>query len=203
MDDARHPADTVRLTGAARYGGVAILLHWSIAAAIFCTFPLGVYMADLPLSPRRLELVAYHRWIGVTVLGLACVRLAWRLGHPPPALPPALPMWQRRAAAIAHWALNALIVAIPLSGWAYSSAAGEPIVYLGLWPLPDLVARDEVLAAALKRLHQGLNFALLAIVIVHVSAAIRHHFVDRDGLIGRMLPGAYFGSSGSGGSERR
>lgn len=192
------------MTGAARYGGVAILLHWAVAAAILCTFPLGVYMADLPPAPRRLELVAVHRWIGVTVLGLACVRLAWRLGHRPPALPAAMPAWQRRAAAAAHWALYALILAIPLSGWAYSSAAGEPTVYFGLWPLPDLVARDEALAATLKRVHQGLNFALLAIVIVHVSAAIKHQFVDRDGLLGRMLPGgAHFGSSGSGGSERR
>ena len=196
--------DDARTIGSARYGGVAIFLHWAVAAAIFCTFPLGVYMADLPVSPHRLELVAYHRWIGVTVLGLACVRLAWRLGHPPPALPAALPAWQRRAAAAAHGVLYALIVAVPLSGWAYSSAAGEPIVYLGLWPLPDLVARDEALAAALKRVHQGLNFALLALVIAHVSAAIRHQFVDRDGLIGRMLPGGpHFGSSGSGGSERR
>ena len=204
MDDARPPADAVRVTGAARYGGVAIFLHWTIAAAIFCTFPLGVYMADLPPAPHRLELVAYHRWIGITVLALACARLAWRITHPPPTLPVAVPAWQRRVAAVAHWVLYALIVAIPLSGWAHSSAAGEPTVYLGLWTLPDPVARDEALAGTLKRVHQGLNFALLALVIVHVSAAIKHQFVDRDGLIGRMLPGgAHFGSSGSGGSERR
>lgn len=187
-----------------RYSSVAIALHWAIAAAIFCTFPLGVYMADLPLSPRKLQLVSYHKWVGITLLALACARLAWRLGHTPPALPPGMPAWQRRAATGAHWALYALIFAIPLSGWMYSSAVGVPTVYFGLWQLPDLVGRDKALAAALKLAHQALNFTLLAIVVVHVAAALKHHFVDRDGLLRRMQPGrGHFGSSGSGGSERR
>jgi cytochrome b561 len=192
------------MSAVARYDGVAIALHWAVAVAIFCTFPLGLYMADLPPSPSRLELVSYHRWIGITVLALAGVRLTWRLSHRPPALPASMPAWQRRAAGIAHGALYALIVAAPLSGWTYSSAAGEPTVYLGLWRLPDLIAPDEAAAKTLKLVHQGLNFALLAIVVVHVAAAIKHQFVDRDGLLGRMLPGgAHLGSSGSGGSERR
>jgi cytochrome b561 len=187
-----------------RYDAVAISLHWAVAAAVICAFPLGVYVADLPHSPLRLELVAYHRWLGVTILGLACVRLAWRLARRPPALPASVPNWQRRAAAIAHGALYALVLAVPLSGWASSSASGEPVVYLGLWPLPDLVPRDETAASALKVVHRGLNFALLGVVIVHVAAAVKHQFVDRDGLLGRMLPArVHFGSSGSAGTERR
>jgi cytochrome b561 len=192
---------------AARYGGIAIALHWLVAVAIFATFPLGLYMADLPLSPRKLELVSYHKWIGVTVLTLMCLRLAWRLIHRPPPLPSSVPAWQRRAAAIAHWTLYALLLAIPLSGWLFSSAAGVPTVYLGLWQLPDLVGKDKALADALKLAHKSLNFALLALVVVHVAAALKHQFVDRDGLLLRMRPwGAppgYLGSSGSGGSERR
>jgi cytochrome b561 len=191
----------------ARYSGVAIALHWLVAGAIVATFPLGLYMADLPLSPRKLQLVSYHKWIGVTVLALMCLRLAWRLTHRPPPLPPAVPAWQRRAAMIAHWALYVLLLAIPLSGWLYSSAAGVPTVYLGLWQLPDLVGKDRGLADALKLAHKSLNFALLGLVVVHVAAALKHHFVDRDGLIARMQPWAerrgYFGSSGSAGRERR
>jgi cytochrome b561 len=188
----------------ARYGAVAIALHWLVAAAIFATFPLGLYMADLPLSPRKLTLVSYHKWIGVTVLALMSLRLAWRLTHRPPPLPLTMPAWQRRAATLAHWMLYVLLLAIPLSGWLYSSAVGVPTVYLGLWQLPDLVGKDKALAEALKLAHKSLNFTLLALVVVHVAAAIKHHFVDRDRLLARMLPGgAYFGSSGSGGSERK
>jgi cytochrome b561 len=190
-------------TAFARYNGVAIALHWLVAGAIFTTFPLGLYMADLPLSPRKLELVSYHKWIGVTVLALMCLRLAWRLTQRPPPLP-TMPVWQRRAAVGVHWALYALLLAIPVSGWLYSSAAGVPTVYLGLWQLPDLVAKDQALAEALKLVHKSLNFALLALLVVHIAAAVKHHFVDRDGLLARMLPGrGHFGSSGSGGSERR
>lgn len=196
------------MSGAAqRYCGTAITFHWLIAAVLFVTFPLGLYMADLPLSPRKLALVSYHKWIGVTVFGLMSLRLAWRLTHRPPPLPPETPAWQRRAATIAHGTLYALLLAIPLSGWLYSSAVGEPTVYLGLWQLPDLVGKDKVLAEALKLAHKSLNFTLLALVVVHVAAAVKHHFVDRDGLLARMRPWparrTYFGSSGSGGIERR
>jgi cytochrome b561 len=191
-------------TASARYNGVAIALHWLVAAAIFATFPLGLYMADLPLSPRKLELVSYHKWIGVTVFALVCVRLAWRLTHPPPAPLPTMAAWQRRAAAGVHLALYALLLAIPVSGWMYSSAVGVPTVYLGLWQLPDFVGKDKALADALNLAHKSLNFAFLALVIVHVAAALKHHLVDRDGLLARMRPWrGHFGSSGSGGSDRR
>jgi cytochrome b561 len=186
-----------------RYGSVAIALHWLVAVVVVVTFPLGVYMADLPQSAHKSELAAVHKWIGVTVFALTGARLAWRLAHRPPPLPAALPQWQRRAAAIAHGGLYALLLAIPLSGWLYSSAAGVPTVYLDRWRLPGLVGENDALAAVLKLAHQTLNFALLALVVVHVAAAVKHHFVDRDGLLARMLPGGYFGSSGSGGSERR
>jgi cytochrome b561 len=198
------PAGTSASDEAARYGRVAIGLHWAVAAAIFCTFPLGLYMADLPLSPRKLQLVSYHKWIGITVLALACVRLAWRLTHRPPALPASVQVWQRRAAALAHGTLYGLIIAIPLTGWLYSSALGVPTLYFRLWQLPDVVGRDKALAEALKLAHQTLNFMLLAMVVVHVAAALKHQFVERDGLLLRMLPWRrYLGSSGSAGSARR
>lgn len=113
-----------RAGDAGRSGGVAIALHWSVAAAIACAFPLGLYVAELPASPRKSALLVYHQWLGVTVLTLACVRLAWRLTHRPPELPAFLPAWQRGAARAVHRALYALARAVPLSGWAYSTAAG-------------------------------------------------------------------------------
>lgn len=189
----------------ARYGGVAIVLHWSVAAAIVCAFPLGLYLAELPASPRKSALLVYHQWLGVTVFALACVRLAWRLTHRPPELPAFVPAWQRRLARAVHRALYALVLAVPLSGWAHGAAAGALPLELRWLPLPGLGAPDERLAAALKLVHQTLNFALLALIVAHVGAALKHHFVDRDRLLARMLPeGRYLlGSSGNGGRARR
>lgn len=200
---ARAPAPRAGDVG--RYGGVAIALHWSVAALIACAFPLGLYIADLPASPRRSALLVYHQWLGATVFTLACVRLAWRLAHRPPELPAFVPAWQRRAARGVHRALYALALAVPLSGLAHSAAAGLLPLGVGWTPLPGLAAPDERLAVVLKLVHQLLNFALLALVVAHVGAALKHHFVDRDRLLARMLPEwrYFFGSSGSGGSARR
>ncbi len=171
------------------YTPTAIALHWAVALLICAAFPLGLYMQDLPLSPQKLRLVSYHKWIGVTVFVLALVRLVWRLTHPAPPLPTSVPAWQRRAAAIAHAALYALMLAVPLSGWLMSSAKGVPTVWLGLIPLPDLIGKDEGLGQALRTVHAALNYALLALVLAHVGAALKHRFVDRDEVLARMLPG--------------
>ncbi|MGH8617855.1 MAG: cytochrome b [Burkholderiales bacterium] len=171
---------------AQRYTTTAILLHWLMFLLIAASFTLGLTMVDLPLSPTKLKYVSWHKWVGVTVFLLAVVRVAWRLGHPPP--PAAIPAWQRRAAAVAHGMLYGLIVATPLSGWIYSSAAGVPTVYLGLVQLPDLVTRDAGLADALKMLHFALTSTLGVLVLVHAAAALKHHFIDRDGVLLRMLP---------------
>lgn len=169
------------------YTRTAIALHWLIAALILVAFPLGVYMHELPLSPRKLQLYSYHKWLGITVLLAATVRLLWRIGHRPPAPLPG-PRWQVAAAHAVHHLLYLLIVAVPLSGWLMSSALGFPVVWFGVLPLPDLVAKDKELGEALKIVHQGLNFSLLALVVVHVAAALKHHFFDRDATLVRMLP---------------
>jgi len=176
----------VRLTDT--YTRTAIALHWAIALLIFVTFPLGLYMTGLPLSPQKLKLYGYHKWIGVTVFLLAAARLAWRLTHPAPPLPASVPAWQRRASAAVHAALYVLMLAIPLSGWLMSSAKGVPTVWLGLVRLPDLVARNDALGEVLRGVHMGLNAALFALVLVHVAAALKHHLIDRDEVLQRMLP---------------
>jgi cytochrome b561 len=170
-----------------RYSTTAIALHWLTALLIVCGFTLGLSMVDLPISRQKLQWYAWHKWIGITIFLLTCVRLAWRLRHPAPT-PPAMPPWQMRAASITQGALYVLLVAIPVSGWVYSSATGVQVVYLGLIPLPDLVADDRQTATVLRTVHQTLNFTLLALVCLHTAAALKHRFVDRDTVMDRMLP---------------
>jgi cytochrome b561 len=171
-----------------RYTLTAIALHWLLALAIVATFALGLYMTSLSFSPTRLKLFNWHKWAGVGILALSALRLLWRLGHRPPADLP-MPAWQRRAAHLAHGLLYGLFFAVPLAGWAYSSAAGFPIVWFGVLPLPDFVPVDRELAELLKTLHHGLAYGLAAVVVLHVAGALKHHFIDRDGLLLRMRPG--------------
>lgn len=176
-----------------RYTRTAMLLHWLLGIALITLFGLGVYMADLPFSPQRLKFYNWHKWAGVSILALSLLRFAWRLAHRPPQLPAsveaAMPRWQHTAHHAAHHLLYALFFAVPLLGWAYSSAAGFHIVFMGLWQLPDFVTASPDLADAIKPLHKLSAFALAALVSVHVAAALKHQFIDRDGLLLRMLPG--------------
>ena len=177
----------------ARYSGVAIALHWVLALALLGMVGFGLYMADLPFSPARLKLYNWHKWAGVCVLVLSLARLLWRLTHRPPALPAAMqaamPAWQKLAHHGTHAALYALFFAIPLLGWAYSSAAGFPIVVFGVLPLPDWVPVSPDLAEALKPLHKWAALTLTALVGLHVAAVVKHQLIDRDGLLWRMWPG--------------
>ena len=173
------------LPTAGRYTSVAIALHWLLALAIVGAFCVGAYMADLPMSPTRLKLFNWHKWAGVTILALSALRLLWRLTHQPPADLPA-PAWQNRAAHLVHGLLYALFFAVPLVGWAYSSAAGFPVVLYGVIPLPDFVPHDKALAEAIKPWHGTLAWTLAVVVGAHVAAAIKHQFIDKDGLMSRM-----------------
>jgi cytochrome b561 len=175
------------MSQAARYSTTAIALHWLLALMILGSLGVGLYMTSLPFSPTRLKLYNWHKWAGVTILLLSALRLLWRLTHRPPADLP-MPAWQQRAAHGAHMALYALFFAVPLAGWAYSSAAGFPIVLYGVLPLPDFVAPDRAFAETLKALHKWLAYGLAAVVAVHIAGAFKHQLIDRDGLLLRMLP---------------
>lgn len=178
-----------------RYSTVAIVLHWLLALVILAMFAVGIYMTELPFSPQRLKLYNWHKWAGVTFLALTLLRLVWRLTHRPPALPLAvtrtMPGWQHRAYHATHHLMYLLFFAVPLVGWAYSSAAGFPIVWFGQIPLPDLLPVNKELAELIKPLHKYLALALMALAGLHIAAAIKHQLVDRDGLLGRMLPGGH------------
>ena len=171
-----------------RYSGPAIALHWLLALALFGLFGLGFYMTGLSMSYTLSLHDALPIWAGVTVLALSFLRLAWRLTHrPPPDVP--MPAWQARAAHAAHIALYVLFFAVPLVGWAYSSAAGFPVVWFGVLPLPDFVAPNRELAELIKPLHAILAYTMAAIVMMHIAGAIKHQWIDRDGLLRRMWPG--------------
>lgn len=170
------------------YTRTAITLHWLMALLVFVTFPVGLVMSEMALSPNKLRLLSYHKWLGVTIFILVMVRLVWRASHKPAPLLATMPHWQRVAANAVHVLLYVLLFAIPLSGWLMSSAKGFQTVYLGLLPLPDLLSKDKVLGDALAALHEVLNITLLVLVVAHVAAAVKHQLVDRDGTLARMLP---------------
>ena len=172
-----------------RYSTTAIALHWTIAALIVCGFSLGWVMTSIHgFTPAKLRYFSWHKWIGVTVFALAALRILWRATHAAPALPAGMAMWQRAAAHAVHLLLYALMIAIPITGYLYSSAANVPVVYLGLIPLPRIIAPDPTLKAVFKTAHVLLNYGLAALVAAHVLAAIKHQWIDRDGLLARMLP---------------
>jgi cytochrome b561 len=176
----------------ARYSTVAMVLHWVLGLGLVGMFAMGVYMHELPFSPWRLKLYNWHKWAGVTILALSVLRLVWRLTHRPPPLPvaveAAMPAWQRLAHHATHRALYALFFVVPLVGWAYSSAAGFPIVMFGVLPLPDFVPADKALAELIKPWHEITALALAGLVVLHVAAALKHQLIDRDGLLTRMWP---------------
>ena len=170
-----------------RYSTPAIAIHWLAAVMILCAFVLGINMVDLPMSPTRLKLINWHKWLGASILALSLLRLLWRATHRPPADLP-MPRWQQRAAHLTHGAMYLLFLAVPLVGWTYSSAAGFPVVVFGVLPLPDLVGPDEALSHLLKPLHGQLAMVLLALIAMHLGAALKHQLIDRDGILWRMIP---------------
>jgi cytochrome b561 len=186
-----NPRLTIAEPACLRYSSMAILLHWLLFPMIVVTFGVGLYMSDLAFSPTRIRLYNWHKWAGVTILMLSALRLLWRLANPPPALSArmesVMPPWQRKAHRSTHALFYVLFFAVPLLGWAYSSAAGFQVVWFGVLPLPDFVPVNRDLAdAVLKPAHQVSAFLLAAIVLVHVGVALKHHFIDRDGLLARM-----------------
>ena len=173
---------------AMQYTGTAKVLHWLMALLIVGLFALGQYMSDLSMSPRKLQLYSWHKWIGVTAFLLLLVRMAWRLTHQPPALPTQIPPLLRFASHIGHGALYLLMLAIPLSGWLMSSAKGYQTVWFGVLSIPDLLGKDKQLGDALAEVHAALNSMLALVVLIHVAAALKHHFIDRDDVLRRILP---------------
>ena len=163
-------------------------LHWAMAILLFGLLALGFYMKDLPLSPEKLQLYSWHKWAGVTAFLLVLVRLAWRVAHRPPALPASMPKLMQLAAHAGHLALYLLMLAIPLSGWLMSSAKGFQTVWFGILPIPDLLEKNKELGAQLAEVHEALAILFILTLLAHIAAALKHHFIDKDDILTRMLP---------------
>lgn len=170
------------------YGGVAIGFHWLVALLVLSMIPFGFVMANMDLSPQKLEFYSWHKSFGIVVLTLAALRLVWRLFNPPPPLPADVPGWQKFASQVVHYGLYAALFAMPLSGWLMSSAAGFTVSPFKLFDLPNLVAKDEALFKLFRQAHELIAFAIIGLLALHVGAALYHHVVRRDGVLARMLP---------------
>jgi cytochrome b561 len=170
------------------YSAPAKLGHWLVALLIIAAYSVAWTMVDMKLSPTKLKLFNYHKWIGVTIFTLAVLRVLWRLYRRPPVLPATMRAWEQRTAEITHRLLYLLLFAIPLSGWLMSSAKGFQTVYLGRLPIPDAIGKNAALGAALTEVHVALTWLLLGLLVLHVAAALKHHFIDRDDVLRRMLP---------------
>jgi cytochrome b561 len=170
-----------------RFGAVAQTFHWVIVALIITQFTLA-WIADDLHGMQKLAMLTRHKSFGITIMGLAVLRLLWRLLNPTPVMPAQIPRWQRIAAHAAHAALYVLLFAVPLVGWLMSSAKNYTVSWFNLVTLPNLVGPDETLFNLFRETHEILALTLLGIAIVHALAALKHEFIDKDNVLRRMLP---------------
>lgn len=170
------------------YGIIAQSLHWLVAALVFVQLGLGLYAASLPVSLARLQWLSRHKSLGIAILAVVLLRLAWRALNRPPLLPASMPPWERHAAATMHWLLYALLVLAPLAGWMHASAAGLSVSWFGLFQVPDLVPKGAEMSALFKAMHRTCVALLAFLLLGHIGAALRHAWVLRDGVMRRMLP---------------
>lgn len=169
------------------FGLIARLFHWSAALLVLALLPLGWYMHDLPLGLERFRYVELHKSLGLLVLALMIGRSAWRAFNPPPPLPDDLPAWERHAAALTHWAIYALLFAQILCGMGYVWAANSPLTFFGWFALPSPVAPDRPLRNLMGTVHDWLAYVIVALLVMHIGAALRHHFILKNNILRRML----------------
>ena len=170
-----------------QWGPVSKLFHWTIALAILCNGGFGLLM-DLASSPmQKINWLAWHKSIGLTVLALVLLRMLWRWGDGRPAEEPG-PAWQMLSSRLVHGMLYVVILAIPLTGWWFNSVSGKPLQWFKLFNLPPLASKDDALRPIAHGVHEYLFWFLMLMLVVHVGAALRHHVFDNDNVLRRMLP---------------
>ena len=171
------------------WGRFSIALHWFTFALVLCVAGIGLVMDELPSGPGKLQVYALHKSLGLTVLFVTALRLAWRLFERRPELLPG-PGWQRALARLTHVGLYLLLLLVPLSGWWYNSTAGFPLRWFGLFKLPPLGEFDRALKAQANQTHELLFWLLAATIALHALASLWHHYRVRDRTLARMLPWA-------------
>lgn len=193
MDEAAGRETTVRNSAQPEsYTGIAKFFHWAMAViwiAAWCMGMIAVYLRDA-FNPHHGMTIA-HKAVGSTILFLVVLRIAWRLTHPAPERPDLMSPLARKVAGMAHIALYAVaLIALPLSGWLWSSVADKPIMLLWLYQLPPLTAPNPAAYETAKLVHLLCAWSMGALVAGHILAALKHHFIDRDGILAGMLPGS-------------
>lgn len=170
------------------WGSLSIGLHWLTLILILGLAMAGLLMTDLPNGPQKIQIYALHKSFGLTVLGLTAIRLIWRLFSTTPATAENTPAWQAFVAKLTHGMLYVLLFAMPISGWLYNSAAGFPLKYFGLFKLPKLSGYDPQLKELAGEAHETFFYVLALLMLIHAGAALKHHYLDKDTTLTRMLP---------------
>jgi cytochrome b561 len=173
--------------GSERYRWPTISLHWLTVLLIIAAYVLATLLEDMKLSPLKLQLYAWHKWIGMSVLFLLPLRLLLRKLDPLDHRAE-LTVTEVKMSAAVHGLLYLLLIAVPMFGWLHSSAAGFPVVWFGVLPLPDLVGKDKAIAEIFEELHEGSVNLLVGLVVLHAAAALYHHHIRHDGVLARMVP---------------
>lgn len=184
-----------------RYSTPAIVLHWAIALLVLANIYFGWRMEQVR-GLEKFELFQLHKSVGLTVLILSLARLAWRLLHPPPPYPPTMKPWEKLAASSVHWSFYALMIGLPLLGWIVVSASPTnlPTLLYKVLPWPHIgpihglpMEQRTSLAETFTGIHVVLAWSMLALLVIHVGAAVKHQFIERDGVLYRMAPFLRFG----------
>ncbi len=175
------------MSGEMKYSRTARLFHWLTVLLVLAMFGIGIYMADLPLSMEKIKIYNIHKSIGFCVLIVTLLRLMWRMRTPPPALPETMKDWERKAAHLAHVGLYCLLIGMPVVGVLHSWAANFPVVIFDLFTIPSLLTPDEALKKTLGLTHFLGAIALGGLIVLHVLAALKHHFVEKDDVLRRMI----------------
>lgn len=169
-----------------RFGLVAIIFHWVIAILIIGMLALGLYMVNLPISIQKLQYYRWHKEFGLLVLWLVILRLFWRISNVTPELT-TLPWYERIAARLVHLAFYGFMLAMPITGWLLSSAAGLTPSFFGLFTVPTLIPPNEAQRQLFDITHEWLAYAFIATIALHIAAALKHHFIDKDNILRRMI----------------
>lgn len=168
-----------------RYSAVARTLHWIMAILILFNLWLGLFHESLP---KEWKVMPVHKSVGLTVLALTILRIVWRLTHKPPPLPPEMPGWEKTAANVTHGLFYAFMLLVPLTGWIMSSAGDRPLNWFFLFDVPKFaVSKGDAIVGLSHDAHGLMGYVWAVLIALHIGAALRHHFVLKDGVLRRML----------------
>lgn len=171
-----------------QWGSLAKTLHWLVALLVVGMILVGLTLDVFPYK-TKIQMIGIHKSIGATLLALMALRIVWRVVNPTPALPTGTPGWQKLLAGLVHFALYVLVIAMAVSGWLYSNSAGYDVSWFGLFPLPALTGENESLHDLVHEVHELGAWALIVALLLHIGGALKHHFINKNDVLARMVPG--------------